>query len=102
MHYSQYLQITGVGSHSISQNYFTKEWDAGTTDPTVLFIEDIHFYIFSALHSGPSLFYPTTNASSAMPNTCGRPLNISSIFLWNMLPAGAAPYDSPTYLNLPT
>ena len=29
--------------------------------------------------------------SSAIPNTFGMSLKISSIFLWNMSPAGAAP-----------
>ena len=39
--------------------------------------------------------------SSAMPNTFGKSLNISSIFHWNISPAGAAPNSSLLYLYLP-
>ena len=38
--------------------------------------------------------YPTTKISSVLPKTFGMSLNISSIFLWNMWPAGATPNGS--------
>ena len=39
--------------------------------------------------------------SSVMPNTYGMSLKISSVFLWNMLPAGAAPNGSHLYVYHP-
>ena len=38
---------------------------------------------------------------SAIPNTFGNSLNISSVFLWNLLSADAAPNGSHLYLYLP-
>ena len=49
----------------------------------------------------PSVSYPATNISSVIPNTLGRSLNILSIFLWNISPAGAAPNGNCLYLYLP-
>ena len=44
---------------------------------------------------------PTTRIPSAMPKTFGISLKISSIFHWNMWPAGAAPNSSHLYLYQP-
>ena len=49
----------------------------------------------------PSLLYPSTKMSSAKPNTFGKPLNILSMFLWNIYPVRAAPNRSLLYLLLP-
>ena len=47
--------------------------------------------LYTALSwSVPSLSYPITRMSSAMPNTSGMSLKISSILCWNMSPAGTA------------
>ena len=48
-----------------------------------------------------STSYPTTKMLSAIPNIFHKSLNISSIFLWNMSPAGAAPNGNLLYLYLP-
>ena len=44
---------------------------------------------------------PTKNKSSAMPNAFDNSLNISSIFLWNMPAAMAAPNGRLLYLYMP-
>ena len=49
----------------------------------------------------PSMSYPTTKISPAMSNTIGKSLNISSVFLWNISPAGAAPKGNLFYQYLP-
>ena len=49
----------------------------------------------------PSLSHPTTEISSTVPNTLGKSLNISSIFLWNRSPAGTAPNGYLLHLYLP-
>ena len=49
----------------------------------------------------PSTSYPIAEMSSAMPNTFGNSLNISSIFVWNICPFEAAPNSNLLYLYLP-
>ena len=47
-----------------------------------------------------STSYPTMRMPYAMSNILGRPLKISSIFLWNMSPSGATPKGSLVNLYL--
>ena len=58
---------------------------------------------FIVYHHGSllSTSYPTTKLSSAIPNTFGKSLYISYIFLCNISPAGAAPNSNLLYLYLP-
>ena len=49
-----------------------------------------------------SLSYPITRMSTAIPNTFGISLNISSILHWNMSPTGNAPNGRCLYLYLPS
>ena len=49
----------------------------------------------------PSAPQPTFTMSSARPNTFSKPLNISSIILWNTSPAGASPKGTLVNLQLP-
>ena len=63
-------------------------------------------HILSALSSVaswllPMSFNPSIKMLSAMPNTFGNPRNSSSIFLWNIPPAGATINGSHIYLYLP-
>ena len=48
----------------------------------------------------PSTSYSTTKMPSAMPNTFGKSLNISSISLWSISPIGSAPNCNLFYLYL--
>ena len=51
-----------------------------------------------SLWSLPSVSYPTAKMMSAIANTFGKSLNISSIFLWNICPVGAVPNGNLLYL----
>ena len=47
------------------------------------------------------LIKPAIKISSAILKTFGTPLNISSIFFWNMSPTGVTPNVNHIYLYLP-
>ena len=85
----------------------SKKWDSWAPKTTFVFV----YFRFTFLHISSALqrvlswslpsSLPTTNMSSAIPNTFSSSLNITSTFLCNLSRAGDALNGSYLYLCLP-
>ena len=107
LHICSYLFFSGIQNYALLGDYFTKKWNADTSEKILNFVKlniclpynlctlsDVALWICPAHQN---LQYITM--SSAILKTFGILLNILSI-LWNISPTAATPNGNPIYLYL--